>query len=77
MSQFAAYFDQKRGVIRRQRSAITDALNEGSTKISEISKLTDLDKMLVLWNLLSMMRWGAVEVVGHDNDELVFSLKEV
>ncbi len=76
MSLFQKYFDQKRGEIRKQRKAISEALESGPKTISAIAKITEFPTQLILWNLLAMMRWNEVAVSGEEDDELVYKLSE-
>ncbi len=77
MSSFAKFFSQKRGQIRGQRKAIEDLLKAGPATVTKLSEETEFAKNLVVWNLIGMLRWGTVEVTGEENEELVYSLKEV
>ncbi|MHA2026860.1 MAG: hypothetical protein ACW98U_13255 [Candidatus Thorarchaeota archaeon] len=74
---FGEFFNQKQGEVRRQRKALTEALKKGPTSVSLLSDATQLEKELVMWNLMGMLRWGVVEVSGEEDHELVFALKEV
>jgi hypothetical protein len=76
-STFRRFFSQKRGDVRKQRQAIGNFLKEGPAPISKIAEATQYDTDLVVWNLLGMLRWGEVEVAGEENDEMVYTLKEV
>ncbi len=77
MRNFDAFFDQKRGDVRKQRMAIEDALRSGHSTVSSISEATTMPKDLIVWNLVGMMRWGTVEVAGEAHHELLYKLKEV
>jgi predicted transcriptional regulator len=77
MSSFAKFFSQKRGQVRGQRKAIEEVLKAGPATVTKISEETEFDKNLVVWNLMGMLRWGAVEIKGEENHELIYSLKEV
>jgi hypothetical protein len=74
---FAQYFNQKRGDVRKQRKAIGEVLQGGPASISKIAGATEMEKDLVVWNLMGMLRWGDVEVAGEENHEMVYTLKEV
>lgn len=74
---FGQFFTQKRGDVRKQRKAIADALQGGPASVSKIADTTNLQKDLVVWNLMGMLRWGEVEVAGEENHEMVYVLKEV
>ena len=75
-SLFGEFFNQKQGEVRRQRKALQEALKNGPTSVSMLSDTTQLEKQLVMWNLMGMLRWGVVEVSGEEDHELVFALKE-
>jgi DNA-binding IclR family transcriptional regulator len=77
MSQFTSFFYQNQGIIRRQRAAINEALDEGPATAASIAEKTKIPKNEVVWNLLGMLRWGLVDVTDEHDHELVFSLKEV
>ncbi|NHI88002.1 MAG: hypothetical protein EAX87_00685 [Candidatus Thorarchaeota archaeon] len=76
-NMFGRFFSQKRGDVRKQRKAIGDFLKGGPAPVSKIAEATQYDTDLVVWNLLGMLRWGEVEVTGEENDEMVYTLKEV
>ncbi|MGY5876749.1 MAG: hypothetical protein RTU30_13455 [Candidatus Thorarchaeota archaeon] len=77
MRNFDSFFDQKRGDVRKQRTAIEEAIRSGHSSVSSIAEATTLPKDLILWNLIGMMRWGTVEVAGEEHHELLYKLKEV
>ena len=74
---FGEFFKQKQGNIRRQRKALEEELKKGPTSLSILADVMQLEKQLVMWNLMSMLRWGIVEISGEEDHELVFALKEV
>ncbi len=74
---FGKIFNQKHIDTRQQRKALANELKKGPMKVSVLSKATHLEKPIVMWNLMGMLRWGEVEVSGEDDHELVFALKEV
>lgn len=76
MSEFSKMFKQKRGVIRKQRRAIENVLANGPALVSEIAAETDLEKSQVVWNLVGMLRWGDIEIVDDNGEELIYGLKE-
>ncbi len=76
MSQFASFFEQKRGETRQQRKLIEEALRSGPQTVSSIAEKTKLPKSLIVWNLMAMLKWSIVEINGHTDDELVYRLKE-
>ncbi len=73
---FESYFSQKRGDIRKQRKAIEDVLKEGPSTVTVIAEKTQLDKSLVVWNIMGMLRWGAIDVASEEGEELTYKLKE-
>ncbi len=76
MSEFSKMFKQKRGVIRKQRRAIENVLANGPALVSEIAAETDLEKSQVVWNLVGLLRWGDIEIVDDNGEELIYGLKE-
>ena len=77
MRNFDSFFDQKRGDIHKQREAIEDALRSGHSSVTSIAEATTLSSDLIVWNLMSMMRWGTVEIAGEEHHELLYALREV
>jgi hypothetical protein len=77
MRKYEYYFHQKHGDIQRQRATIKKVLAGGPSTISGIHESTKLPTDLLVWNLVGMIRWGEVEVVGEDEHELIYELKEV
>jgi len=76
MSAFQRFFSQKRGDVRKQRQAIEESLKAGPSTVTKIAEKTGLAKDLIVWNLVGMLKWGAVEVTGEQDHELVYTLKE-
>lgn len=77
MSTFERFFQQKRGEVRKQRKTIEEALRAGSSTVTKIAEVTNMEKDLIVWNLVGMLKWGIVEVNGEEDHELVYGLKEV
>ncbi len=77
VKRFAPFFEQKRSLIRQQRQSIQLMLKDGPATVTQIADRTDLEKDLIVWNLMGLLKWGKVEVVGEKDDELVYGLKEV
>jgi len=77
MKRFAAFFEQKYSDVLRQRKVIKEALLGGANTVAKISDTTEFAENLVLWNVMGLLKWGVVEVVGHENHEVIYSLKEV
>jgi hypothetical protein len=76
MTTFHKYFNQNPTVTYLQRRDIEKILHLGPASVTEIAEKVYYEKQLVVWNLLGMLRWGKVDVVGEKNHELVFALKE-
>lgn len=76
MTTFPNHFRQNRAVTTQQRRDIQKILTLGPASVTEIAQKVAYEKQLVVWNLLGMLRWGAVEVVDEVDHELVFALKE-
>ncbi len=77
MRRFAPFFEQKRSDIRKQRQEIQLVLSKGRDTVSGIAVKTDMEKDLIVWNLIGLLKWGKVEVVDEVDHELVYALKEV
>jgi len=77
MTQFGKHFKQNRTIVMRQRKALHEILESGPTTVSAISEKVEFEKPVIVWNLLSMLRWGEVQVTGEEHHELVYGLKEV
>ena len=77
MSEFTTFFKQNTRVTNRQRYEIERVLARGDATVSEIAEKTNIPKDLVVWNILGLLRWGAVDVAGERNEELIYTLKEV
>jgi predicted transcriptional regulator len=73
---FTNFFSQKRGDIRKQRTAIEEILQAGPSTVSKIAETTRFEKNLVMWNLMGMLRWGVVDVASEEGEELTYVLKE-
>lgn len=74
---FKEFFSQKRGDVRKQRAAIKSILEKGPASVTRISEETEYPKELVVWNLMGMLKWGDIEVVGEEDRELIYGIKEV
>ncbi len=77
MKRFAAFFEQKHSVVRHQRELIREALNGGANTVAKISDTTEMPEDLVLWNIMGLLKWGELEVTGHEHHEVMYALKEV
>ena len=71
------FFEQKHSDVRRQRKLIKEALVGGANTVAKISDATELSEDLVLWNVMGLLKWGEVEVSGHEHHEVVYAMKEV
>jgi hypothetical protein len=76
MNHFETFFAQKRNEVRKQRSAIKEVLSKSQATITEIADKTQMPKDLILWNLMAMLRWGSVEIIGENNCEYIYSFRE-
>jgi hypothetical protein len=59
------------------RSIILVEIKDGPATITEIAKATMMEKDYILENLLALMKWNMVEIVGEDNREYVYARKEL
>jgi hypothetical protein len=59
------------------RSIILGEIKDGPATITEIAKATMMEKDYILENLLALIKWNMVEIVGEDNREYVYARKEV
>ena len=59
------------------RSLILGEIKDGPATITEIAKATMMEKDYILENLLALMKWNMVEIVGEDNREYIYARKEV
>ena len=59
------------------RSIILGEIKDGHATITEIAKATMMEKDYILENLLALMKWNMVEIVGEDNREYVYARKEL
>jgi hypothetical protein len=60
-----------------ERSIIRKHLEDSPRPVSYLAKKTKLDSDVILWNLLAMMKWNQVEIVGEEKREYLYSQKEV
>ncbi len=59
------------------RSHILHEMKDGPATITEISKATKMESSHVLENLLALMKWNLVEIVGTENREYIYAKKAV
>jgi predicted transcriptional regulator len=77
MTEFTMYFNQNYADVTQWRKSILESLKEGPASVSTISEKTEMDKKVLMWNLLGLLRWGDIEIIGEEHHELVFRLREV
>jgi predicted Rossmann fold nucleotide-binding protein DprA/Smf involved in DNA uptake len=59
------------------RSRILKEIQDGPATITEIAKATKMDKGRILDNLLALMKWNLVEIVGDEKREYIYARKEI
>jgi transcription initiation factor IIE alpha subunit len=59
------------------RSQILRELIDGPATISELSKATNMESSHILENLIALMKWNLVEIVGTENREYIYAKKTV
>ena len=59
------------------RSYILREICDGPATITQIAKAIKLEKDYILENLLAMMKWNQVEIVGQENHEYIYAKKEL
>lgn len=59
------------------RSLIMKEIQDGPATITEIAKATKMEKDYILENLLALMKWNLVEIVGDENREYIYARKEI
>jgi len=59
------------------RSLILQQFDELPKTVSSLTKSTDLESDLILWNLLAMLKWNQVEIVGEEKHEYLYARKEI
>ncbi len=59
------------------RSIILLELEGAPATITEIAKATKLEKDLILENLLALMKWNQVAIIGDKNREYIYCKKEI
>ncbi|RLI54324.1 MAG: hypothetical protein DRP09_13365 [Candidatus Thorarchaeota archaeon] len=55
------------------RSMILRELGGAPATITEIAKATGLEKGFILQNLLALMKWGQVAIIGDKNSEYIYA----
>jgi predicted Rossmann fold nucleotide-binding protein DprA/Smf involved in DNA uptake len=59
------------------RSHIMREIKDGPATITEIAKATKMEKDYILENLLALMKWNMVEIVGDESREYIYARKEI
>ena len=59
------------------RSIILLELEGAPATITEIAKATKLEKDFILENLLALMKWNQVSIIGDKNHEYIYSKIEI
>ena len=59
------------------RSHILREIQDGPATITEIAKATKLEKDYILENLIAMIKWNQVEIVGDEKREYIYARKEI
>ena len=59
------------------RSHILREMRDGPATITELAKATKLEKDYILDNLLALIKWNQVEIVGDENREYIYARKEI
>ena len=59
------------------RSHILREIHDGPATITELAKATKMEKEHILENLLALIKWNQVEIVGKENREYIYARKEL
>ena len=59
------------------RKRIMNEIEDGPATITEIAKATKMEKEHILENLLALMKWNLVEIVGDEKREYIYATKEI
>ncbi len=59
------------------RSHILHEIRDGPATITELARATKMEKDYILDNLLALMKWNLVEIVGDENREYIYARKEI
>ncbi|MFW9964062.1 MAG: hypothetical protein ACFFCX_10885 [Candidatus Sifarchaeia archaeon] len=59
------------------RNHILSEIRDGPATITEIAKGTKMGKDYILENLLALMKWNLVEIVGEEDREYIYARKEI
>jgi hypothetical protein len=60
-----------------ERSAILNQLEKSTGTVTEISKAVSLEDDRTLWNLIALMKWNKVDIVGEKDREYIYAIKEM
>ena len=59
----------------KERNLIVQAMkNQGSSTVEEISKVTGIEKSMVLRHLIAMTSFGKVQIAGDRDSQIVYCL---
>ncbi|MFW9862449.1 MAG: hypothetical protein ACFFEX_11640 [Candidatus Thorarchaeota archaeon] len=56
-----------------ERHYIMKHMSDSPVTVSQIAKATGLEPHRVLWNILALMKWNKVEIVGEEKREYLYS----
>ncbi|MFX1261622.1 MAG: hypothetical protein ACFFAZ_06010 [Promethearchaeota archaeon] len=56
-----------------ERHYILKQLDDGFATVSQIARATELEPHRVLWNILALMKWNEVEIVGEEKREYLYA----
>lgn len=59
------------------RSHILREIQDGPATITELAKATKMEKDYILENLLALIKWNQVEIVGDAKREYIYARKEI
>jgi hypothetical protein len=59
------------------RNYILLEIRDGPATVTEIARATNMEKDYILDNLLALMKWNMVEIVGDENREYIYAKKEI
>jgi len=59
------------------RNIILQELEGAPATITEIAKATKLEKGFILENLLALLKWNQVSIIGDKNREYIYARKEL
>ena len=61
---------------RERNLIVREMKNQRSLTVEELSKTTGIEKSKLLKHLIAMRQFGKVQVVGEQDNQLVYSLAE-